>query len=72
MSEPDPATIWHRFRSELRKAVNESTWHIWLERMGFRPSEVKRALLRIGESPDASLEQIIRQTLRKLTANKLA
>ncbi|MBE2316977.1 chromosomal replication initiator protein DnaA [Solirubrobacter sp. CPCC 204708] len=36
MSEPDPATVWHRFRGELRKAVNESTWHIWLERIGFR------------------------------------
>jgi chromosomal replication initiator protein len=33
--EPDPATVWHRFRGELRKAVNESTWHIWLERMSF-------------------------------------
>ena len=49
MSEPDPATIWHRFRSELRKAVNESTWHIWLERMGFRELEGTTIVL---EAPD--------------------
>ena len=36
MSEPDPATIWHRFRTEARRAVSESTWHIWLERVSFR------------------------------------
>jgi chromosomal replication initiator protein len=36
VSEPDPATIWHRFRTEARHAVSESTWHIWLERVGFR------------------------------------
>ena len=36
VSEPDPATIWHRFRTEARRAVSESTWHIWLERVSFR------------------------------------
>jgi len=36
VSEPDPATIWHRFRSEARRAVSESTWHIWLDRVSFR------------------------------------
>src|SRR4051812_5650597 len=36
VSDPDPATIWHRFRTEARRAVSESTWHIWLERVGFR------------------------------------
>ena len=36
MSDPDPATIWHRFRTEARRAVNEATWHIWLERLAFR------------------------------------
>ncbi len=49
MSEPDPATIWHRFRSELRKAVNESTWHIWLERMAFRELEGTTVVL---DAPD--------------------
>src|SRR4051812_2778685 len=36
VSDPDPATIWHRFRTEARRAVSETTWHIWLERVGFR------------------------------------
>ena len=36
VSEPDSATAWHRFRTELRRAVAESTWHIWLERVSFR------------------------------------
>lgn len=31
MSESDPASIWHRFRAEVRRAVSESTWHIWLD-----------------------------------------
>jgi chromosomal replication initiator protein len=33
VSEPDPASVWHRYRAELRRAVSESTWHIWLERL---------------------------------------
>jgi chromosomal replication initiator protein len=33
VSEPDFATAWHRFRTELRQAVAEPTWHIWLERV---------------------------------------
>jgi chromosomal replication initiator protein len=33
VSEPDAATIWHRVRGELRRAVPETTWHIWLERV---------------------------------------
>jgi hypothetical protein len=36
VSEPDPSTIWHRFRTEARRAVSETTWHIWLEQVGFR------------------------------------
>jgi len=39
-----------------------------LELMGYRTSEVKRALLRIPESRDASLEQVIRQALQALVA----
>ncbi len=49
MSVLDSATVWHRFRGELRKAVNESTWHIWLERMGFRELEGTTIVL---EAPD--------------------
>jgi chromosomal replication initiator protein len=33
VSDPDAATIWHRVRGELRRAVPEATWHIWLERL---------------------------------------
>lgn len=49
VSAPDSATVWHRFRGELRKAVNESTWHIWLERMGFREVEGTTIVL---DAPD--------------------
>jgi chromosomal replication initiator protein len=33
VSDPDAATIWHRVRGELRRAVPEASWHIWLERL---------------------------------------
>jgi Holliday junction resolvasome RuvABC DNA-binding subunit len=36
--------------------------------MGYRSSEVKRALLRIHADHDASLEQVIRQALQALAA----
>jgi chromosomal replication initiator protein len=36
VSDPELARIWHRIRGELRRAVNESTWHIWLERVDAR------------------------------------
>jgi chromosomal replication initiator protein len=49
VSELDPTTIWHRFRTEARRAVNESTWHLWLERLGFR--ELDGATL-VLEAPD--------------------
>src|SRR5690349_12678149 len=49
VSALDSATVWHRFRGELRKAVNESTWHIWLERMGFRELDGMTLVL---EAPD--------------------
>jgi hypothetical protein len=46
-------------RSKARRA---------LELMGLRPSEVKRALVRVPDSLTASLEQIIRHALRELAA----
>jgi chromosomal replication initiator protein len=49
VSEPDPATIWHRFRTELRGAVSDSTWHIWLERVSFRSLDGSTLVL---EAPD--------------------
>jgi chromosomal replication initiator protein len=49
VSEPDPATIWHRFRTEARRAVSESTWHIWLERVDLRELAGTTLIL---EAPD--------------------
>src|SRR5688572_22417280 len=36
VSEPDPATVWRRYRAELQRAVSDATWHIWLERLRLR------------------------------------
>jgi chromosomal replication initiator protein len=36
VSELDPASIWHHFRAAVRRAVSESTWHIWLESVRFK------------------------------------
>ena len=49
VSEPDPATTWHRIRREIRSAVSESTWHIWLERVGLRSLDGTTLVL---EAPD--------------------
>jgi chromosomal replication initiator protein len=49
VSELDPATIWHRYRAELRRAVNETTWDIWLERIGFREIDGQTIIL---DAPD--------------------
>jgi chromosomal replication initiator protein len=49
VSELDPATVWHRYRAELRRAVNDTTWDIWLERIGFRELDGKTIVL---DAPD--------------------
>ena len=36
VSDPELARIWHRIRGELRRAVSDSTWHIWLEQVHAR------------------------------------
>jgi chromosomal replication initiator protein len=36
VSEPELARVWHRIRGELRRAVSDSTWHIWLEQVNAR------------------------------------
>ncbi len=33
MSDPELARTWHRIRGEIRRAVSDSTWHIWLDRV---------------------------------------
>jgi chromosomal replication initiator protein len=49
VSDPDPATIWHRFRTEVRRAVSETTWSIWLERLTLRELAGTTLIL---EAPD--------------------
>ena len=53
MSEPDPATVWHRYRAELQRAVSDATWHIWLERLSFRSFD--GATLTLDAPDDARL-----------------
>jgi chromosomal replication initiator protein len=36
VSDAELARIWHRIRGELRRAVSDSTWHIWLARVDAR------------------------------------
>jgi chromosomal replication initiator protein len=36
VSDPELARIWNRIRGELRRAVSDSTWHIWLARVTAR------------------------------------
>ena len=31
MPDVDPAHAWRRIRAEMRRAVSDSTWHLWLE-----------------------------------------
>ena len=49
MSDAELARIWHRIRGELRRAVSDSTWHIWLARVDAR--ELDGTTL-IVEAPD--------------------
>ena len=49
MSDPDAATIWHRIRGELRRAVPEATWHIWLERLSLLALEGDKLILTAPE-----------------------
>ena len=56
MSEPDSATAWHRFRTDLRRAVAESTWHIWLERVSFRELDGTTIVLDAPDDVRAWLE----------------
>ena len=50
MSDDDLPLLWRRIRSELQAAVNDSTWHIWLEPLAARSLEGGTLVL---EAPDA-------------------
>ncbi len=56
MSEPDPATVWHRFRAELRRTVSESTWRIWLEPVGLHDVRGGTVFLDVPEDRRAWVE----------------
>ena len=49
MSDPELARIWHRIRGELRRAVSDSTWHIWLARVDAREFDGTTLIL---DAPD--------------------
>jgi chromosomal replication initiator protein len=49
VSDPELARIWHRIRGELRRAVSDSTWHIWLEQVDARALEGTTLVV---EAPD--------------------
>jgi chromosomal replication initiator protein len=49
VSDPDLAPAWRRIRHELRRAVTDSTWHIWLEPLSVRALDGGRLVV---EAPD--------------------
>ncbi len=49
MSESDPSSVWHHFRTEVRRAVSESTWHIWLAEISLRELRGTTLLVEIPE-----------------------
>jgi chromosomal replication initiator protein len=49
VSDAELARIWHRIRGELRRAVSDSTWHIWLARVDAREFDGTTLIL---EAPD--------------------
>jgi chromosomal replication initiator protein len=51
VSDPELPLLWSRFQAHLRRAVSESTWHIWLEPLVVR--ELRNSTLLI-EAPASS------------------
>jgi chromosomal replication initiator protein len=49
VSESDRSSVWHHFRTEVRRAVSESTWHIWLEPIRLRELDGTTLLVEVGE-----------------------
>jgi chromosomal replication initiator protein len=50
VTDDDLPHLWRRIRSELQAAVNDSTWHIWLEPLAARSLE---GCTLVVEAPDA-------------------
>ena len=51
MPDPDHHPAWHRIRSELRQAVGDDTWHLWLEPL--KAGALEGGTLTV-EAPDAT------------------
>jgi chromosomal replication initiator protein len=49
VSAPDPPSVWHRFRTEVQRAVSDSTWHIWLAPIGLREQRGTTLVLEVPE-----------------------
>ena len=49
--DPDHHPAWHRIRSELRQAVGDDTWHLWLEPLKAGALEGRTLTV---EAPDAT------------------
>src|SRR5688572_9967979 len=56
---------WRRIQQELRDAVGESTWHIWLEPLAARSLE---AGVLVVEAPDAIRPWVTSRFARALRA----
>jgi chromosomal replication initiator protein len=63
--DPELPAAWSRFNSALRRAVSDSTWHIWLEPL--QPRELDGITL-VVEAPGASRAWIERHFARLLGA----
>ena len=59
----DPHLAWQRMRKQVRDAVSESTWELWLEPLGLREHAENRLVL---EAPEASWSWIERRFGRLL------
>ncbi len=65
MSDDHLHHAWHRIQQELRTAVGESTWHIWLEPLAARSLE---AGVLVVEAPDAIRPWVAGRFARALRA----
>ena len=54
MPDVDPAHAWRRIRAEMRRAVSDSTWHLWLE-----PLEATPNLTRLMVPGEADVQAVV-------------
>ena len=63
--EQDPEHPWAQIRAELRKAVTDSTWDLWLEPLRFRGLD---GAVLVVEAPDRSRSRVADRYARLLQA----